>query len=88
MSGGVWYHERVKRAGTTLEAARAAKAEASARFSKLAAVNGVGITRIGDGYGVKINLAEPPAADVELPDVVNGVPVVVEIVGRISKRGA
>jgi hypothetical protein len=30
-------------------------------FSRLASVAGIGITRVGDGYAVKINLQRAPA---------------------------
>jgi hypothetical protein len=70
----------------TLEEARAAKARALEIFGRLATVVGVGITRVGAGYGVKINLREPPAAGEALPDRVDGVPVRVEVVGTIRKR--
>lgn len=71
---------------TDIGMARAAKAKALTVFSLLADVNGVGITRVGDGYGLKVNLAEHPSEGVELPREVDGVPVVVEFVGRITKR--
>lgn len=72
--------------GIDLEKARAAKKKALSIFSDLAEVNGVGITRVGHGYGLKVNLAGSPPAEVRLPEEVEGVPVVVEVVGRISKR--
>ncbi len=68
----------------TLDEARAAKTEALTRFGALASVVGVGITRIGDGYGLKINLSEPPKA--ELPTEIGGVPIHIEVVGPIRKR--
>jgi hypothetical protein len=68
----------------TLDEARAAKTEATHRFGVLASVVGVGITRIGDGFGLKINLSEQPK--VALPTEVGGVPVLVEVVGPIRKR--
>jgi hypothetical protein len=72
---------------TTLDEARAAKARALDKFRKAkASVVGVGITRIDGGYGVKVNLDVPPAPDTELPDVIDGVPVRVEVVGKIRKR--
>jgi hypothetical protein len=52
----------------------------------LADVVGVGITRHGDGYAVKVNLRHPPAAGVDLPKDIDGVPVQVEVVGSITKR--
>ena len=72
--------------GATLEQARAAKDAALRVFRKLAAVVGVGITRVGEGYGIKVNLREQQTANVNLPDSVDGVPVKVEIVGVIQKQ--
>jgi hypothetical protein len=73
---------------TTLDEARAAKAKALDEFRRKAkaSVVGVGITRIDGGYGVKVNLDAPPAPDTELPDAIDGVPVRVEVVGKIRKR--
>ena len=73
-------------AAATLELARAAKPAAQRIFSALGEVVGVGITRVGDGYGVKVNLRLAPAAEVELPAEVEGVPVRVEVVGKTRKR--
>jgi hypothetical protein len=70
----------------TLDQARAAKAAAHALFSKIAPVVGVGITRIGAGYGVKVNLQDEPPRGRNLPDAVDGVPVRVEVIGPIRKR--
>lgn len=72
--------------GTDIETARAAKAKALSLFANLAHVNGVGITRVGQGYGVKVNLSDSPAEGVLLPDQVDGVPLLIEFVGPISKR--
>lgn len=69
----------------TLNEARAAKPRALVEFRRKASVVGVGITRIGDGYGVKVNLEKSPAADVDLPEKIDGVPVCVEVVGKIRK---
>ena len=70
----------------SLEKARAAKARAVDTFGRLAAVVGVGITRVGEGYGLKVNLADRPASGVALPADVDGVPVRVEITGPVKKR--
>ncbi len=70
----------------TLEEARAAKPKALEVFAALASVVGVGVTRIGDGYGVKVNLEGKPATETELPASVAGVPVQVEIVGTVRKQ--
>ena len=74
--------------GADLERARAAKALAVTRLAGLAQVNGVGITRVGQGYGVKINLTEQLDPGTTIPDEISGVPVVVEFVGRISPRAS
>jgi hypothetical protein len=70
----------------SLAEARAAKADAIEIFSKLADVAGVGITRIADGYGLKVNLATPATKGTKLPASVHGVPVRVDIVGRVKRR--
>lgn len=70
----------------TLDNARAAKARAVELFRPLADVVGVGITRIGQGYAVKVNLRNPPAPGIKIPHEVEGVPVQVEVVGAIRKR--
>lgn len=66
----------------TLDEARAAKPRAWTVFEGLAAVVGVGITKVGDGYGLKVNLRESPPAGTRLPAEVDGVPVRVEVVGQ------
>jgi hypothetical protein len=69
----------------TLKEARAAKAKAAELVKGHPAVNGVGITRDGDGYAVKLNLSTRPKAD-PLPKQIDGVPVHIETVGSIKKR--
>ena len=69
---------------STLEEARAAKAKAVELLAALPVV-GVGITRIGDGYGLKVNLSENVAANA-VPAQVTGVPIRTEVVGEIRKR--
>lgn len=73
---------------STLDAVRAAKPEALGVFERMADVVGVGITRVGKGYGLKVNLGGKPAAGVSLPKEVHGVPVRIEVVGKIGKRMA
>ena len=68
----------------SLAQARAAKARALEIFSRFGVVVGVGLVRLGEGYGVKVNLQKPPA-DPGLPQSVDGVPVTVEVVGPIRK---
>lgn len=73
-------------AASTLEEARAAKDRVRKLCARKADVAGVGITRVGDGFGVKVNLTTAPAEGVELPKVVDGVPIKVEVVGPIRKQ--
>ena len=68
---------------STLEEARAAKERAKEVLSGLPVV-GIGITRVGDGYGLKVNLDAAPKT--EVPAAVDGVPVRVEVVGKIRKQ--
>ncbi len=70
----------------TIDEARAAKARAAEVFGRAARLAGVGITRVGQGYGLKVNLAEAPADQKSLPTEIAGVPVRVEVVGTVRKR--
>ena len=74
--------------GVSLESARAAKARASKVFTPLVGEEvAIGITRVDpDCFCLKINLTSEPDGDIELPTEVEGVPVQVEVVGRIYKR--
>ncbi len=69
---------------STIDEARAAKGAAAKAFKHLG-VAGVGVTRIADGYGVKVNLRESPPEGTLLLEKVGNVPVQVEVVGRIQK---
>ena len=69
--------------GATLDEARAAKEKVRAALADRPEVTGIGITRLGDGYAVKVNLVRACAA---VPPEVGGVPVHAQIVGRIRKR--
>ena len=71
----------------TLDEARAAKPLVGQALAGLADVVGIGITRVGRGYGVKVNLSRKPAQSEFIPSEVAGVPVRVEVVGTIRKRG-
>jgi hypothetical protein len=71
----------------SLEQARAAKDSAKALLAALPGVVGVGITRVGEDYALKVNLREPLPAGVSVPKRIGDVPVRVEVVGRITKRG-
>jgi hypothetical protein len=72
----------MKAAIVTLDQARAAKAVAAVRLADWPVV-GIGITKVGDGYGLKINLSERTDP---LPRDVNGVPLQAEVVRTIEKR--
>jgi hypothetical protein len=73
--------------GVTLEQAQAAKGKAIELFRRLVGEVAVGITPLGAGrYGLKVNLTAAPGAGVSLPDEIEGVPVTIEIVGKIRKR--
>lgn len=69
----------------TLDQARAVKRIAGDLFARISDVAGVGITREGNDYAVKVNLREHPGSEVVLPKEINGVSIQVEIVGRIKK---
>jgi hypothetical protein len=70
---------------TTLAQAKSAKGKLAASLPDGLDVNGIGITRHEKGFGLKLNLASPPTQDVTIPRDVDGVPVNVELVGRITK---
>lgn len=73
--------------GQPLAQARAAKPKALAVFQNLLGDVAVGITAVGGGlYGLKINLTSAPTKGLALPQQIDGVPVQVEVVGRIRKR--
>jgi hypothetical protein len=76
------------RKGVALQTAQAAKPRASQQFATLVGEEvAVGIVRLGDeGFGLKVNLTAEPPETVTLPDEVEGVPVEVEVVGKIRKR--
>lgn len=73
--------------GVSLDQVRAAKSKAADAFRALVGEVAVGIAPVEQGlYRLKINLTNPPAPGVSLPDEIDGVPVQVEVVGKIRKR--
>jgi hypothetical protein len=74
--------------GVSLKSVRAAKERVAQVFVPLVGEEvAVGIMRLGDdSFALKVNLTSEPSPDVELPDEVEGVPVQVEVVGKIRKR--
>lgn len=67
-----------------LEKARQAKSKAKEAFRSVGHVNAVGITRKEGKYAVKVNLAAAPKRTP--PTNIDGVPVVVQVVGEIHKQ--
>jgi PII-like signaling protein len=72
-------------APTTIKAARAAKNETKRRLANRTGIVGVGVTRRGTGYVVKVNLGRPVNPALILQEL-NDLPVVFEVVGSIRKR--
>ena len=70
---------------TSIEQARLVKSKARTAAEAYASVVGVGLTKIGDSYAIKVNLCHKPAQET-LPNSIDGVPIVYEIVGTISLR--
>jgi hypothetical protein len=69
----------------SLEDARKAKLAAGAAARMAGHVVGLGLTKVGASYAVKVNLADAPAFGISLPDAIDGVPVVYEITGQPRK---
>lgn len=65
------------------DAARAAKRLLGERFADDPRVNGIGITRWRGAYAVRVNVVDE-ADQPELPEVVDGVPVRIAVIGRIT----
>ena len=71
----------------SLKDAQAAKGRAAQVFGDLVGDVAVGIMKLGDDhFGLKVNLTEQPTKGTSLPTEIDGVPVQVEVVGRIRKR--
>ncbi|MGH7485793.1 MAG: hypothetical protein ACREMY_09360 [bacterium] len=70
----------------SIDQARQAKDSAKNVLADLPGVVGVGLTKIGDDYALKVNLREELPSGVIVPKQIAGVPVCVEIVGTIKKR--
>ena len=66
----------------TLDQARGAKQKLAERLHDVAGLRGIGIAVLDGGFGVKVNFAVRPPAGL-LPDDVDGVPVIVDVVGSI-----
>ncbi|MBX7256031.1 MAG: hypothetical protein K1Y02_06685 [Candidatus Hydrogenedentes bacterium] len=70
----------------SLEEARNAKARVSDMLRGERDLTGVGITRVGKGYAVKVNIASAQSGKIVIPPEVDGVPVCVEFTGPIKAR--
>jgi hypothetical protein len=66
--------------------ARAAKDAAKQVLADVPGVVGIGLTKRGDDYALKVNLQSDLPEGVEVPERIHGVPVTVEIVGRVRPR--
>jgi hypothetical protein len=76
-------------AATIIEARRAkekVKALVAANLLLKNALAGIGIGTSDSGYVVKINFANEVAERRSLPRTLDGVPLLISIVGRVSKR--
>jgi hypothetical protein len=71
----------------SIDQARHAKESAKSVLADVPGVVGVGLTKIGDDYALKVNLREELPSGVSVPKQIAGVPVCVEVVGTIQKRG-
>jgi hypothetical protein len=72
--------------GVSIERARAAKAHLVEKLSSVPQLGGVGLVRVGEGFAVKVNLSEPLQIGDKIPLEFEGVPVLIDIVGRIVAR--
>jgi hypothetical protein len=70
-----------------LDAARAAKTKAKQVLSQYGQVNGVGITERDGQYAVKVNLEKATVTGEDWPESIDGVPLVVQLIGKIRKQG-
>ena len=68
---------------STLEAARAAKEDFRGQLPASLGVSGIGIERLPDGFGLKVNLRRKPKDDAAMPLSHNGVSIRYEVVGTI-----
>jgi hypothetical protein len=70
----------------SVEQARLIKPKARATVEACGAVVGVGLTKIGDSYAVKVNMREQVRTPNALPDSIDGVRIVYEVVGPVSPQ--
>jgi hypothetical protein len=65
---------------SSIEDARAVQQRLAKKYKDTPQVNGIGITRSGDGFAVKVNLTEP-LANSKIPSQIGDVAVRVDVVG-------
>lgn len=70
----------------SLKQAQAAKAAAKRIVLRVDKAAGVGITRVGNDYAVKVNLSVPLRDASSIPKSIDGVAVKVEVIGAIRPR--
>jgi hypothetical protein len=63
-----------------IDDARAVQRRLAKKYANTPQVNGIGITRNGDGFAVKINLTEP-LTNTTIPSRVGDVAIRVDVVG-------
>lgn len=73
---------------TSIEQARLAKPKARELAGSCGTVIGVGLIRIGDSYAIKVNLRDQVLETAGLPETVDGVKVVYDVIGPISLQAA
>ncbi|MGO4449612.1 hypothetical protein AB4Y96_11840 [Phyllobacterium sp. TAF24] len=69
---------------TSIEQARLAKPKAKEIAGSCGTVVGVGLIRIGDSYAIKVNLRDHVPEKADLPDTIDGVKIVYDVIGPIS----
>lgn len=74
--------------GQPIEKVRATQAKVQAQLARIKEVNGIGIERVGEGFGLKVNLASALRPGASVPSEIDGVPVRTEVVGVIRARRA
>lgn len=66
----------------TLAQADSARCKLREQLARVPGIQGIGIAVLVGGYGVKVNVLDDTPRDI--PGDVDGVPVIVEVVGVIS----
>lgn len=70
----------------SIQLARSAKQRALELLGDLPGLVGIGLCKVGDGYGLKVNLEAAPPRRARVPKSIDGVPVNVQVVGRLRPR--